>query len=168
MEKLDGEPFDLECLQRLHRRESRIQTPYTAAVTSSSTQPTVEQPHRISAIPAMVTGTIPTAHGRARCARVNWHHDVGEQLKSDTRDEALVEKETALMVEIESLLPDFARSCRGSEDVVIIHQDSFAADYQDEEYVLFGKAMKFAGIYEIRVIGRNRETLATAKAAFVQ
>jgi hypothetical protein len=87
----------------------------------------------------------------------------------DMRDE-LVQKETTLIAEIERLLPDFARSCRGSEDVVIIHQDSFAADYQEEEYTLFGKAMKFAGIYgkEIRVIGKNRETLTTAKAAFVQ
>jgi hypothetical protein len=86
------------------------------------------------------------------------------------QDQALAEKETALIGEIERLLPDFARSCRGSEDVVIIHQDSFAADYQDEEYALFGKAMKFAGIYgkEIRVIGKNRETLNTAKAALVQ
>jgi hypothetical protein len=65
---------------------------------------------------------------------------------ADTRDQALVEKERALTAEIESLLPDFARSCRGSEDVVIIHQDSFAADYQDEEYGLFGKAMKFSRV----------------------
>ena len=84
-------------------------------------------------------------------------------------DEELMEKEAALVAEIETLLPDFARSCRDSTDVVIIHQDSFAADYQDDEYTLFGKAMKFAGIYgkEIRVIGKNRETL-TEKAAFVQ
>jgi hypothetical protein len=63
-----------------------------------------------------------------------------------------------LTAEIENLLPDFARSCRDETDVVIIHQDSFAADYQNEEYVLFGKALKFAGIYgkEIRVIGKNR------------
>ncbi len=89
---------------------------------------------------------------------------------ADTRDKGLVEKERALTAEIERLLPDFARSCRGSEDVVIIHQDSFAADYQDEEYALFGKAMKFAGLYgkEVRVIGKNRETLATAKAALLQ
>ncbi len=89
---------------------------------------------------------------------------------ADLQSKELVEKETALIAEIERLLPDFARSCRGSEDVVIIHQDSFAADYQDEEYALFGKAMKFAGIYgkEIRVIGKNRETLTTAKAALVQ
>jgi hypothetical protein len=89
---------------------------------------------------------------------------------ADIQDKGLVEKETALIAEIERVLPDFVRSCRGSEDVVIVHQDSFAADYQDEEYALFGKAMKFAGIYgkEIRVVGKNRETLTTAKATFVQ
>ena len=89
---------------------------------------------------------------------------------ADTRDEAVAEKERALSAEIESLLPDFARSCRGSEDVILIHQDSFAADYEDHEYTLFGKALKFAGLHgkEVRVIGRNRETLATAKATFLQ
>jgi hypothetical protein len=89
---------------------------------------------------------------------------------ADTRDEAVAEKEKALMAEIETLLPDFARSCRGSEDVILIHQDSFAADYEDHEYTLFGKALKFAGLHgkEVRVIGRNRETLATAKATLVQ
>jgi hypothetical protein len=89
---------------------------------------------------------------------------------ADTRDNGLVEKETALVAEIEHFLPDFARSCRDSADVVIIHQDSFAADYQDEEYTPFGKAIKFAGLHgkEIRIIGKNRETLTTAKAAFVQ
>ena len=89
---------------------------------------------------------------------------------ADARDEGLAEKERALTAEIETLLPDFARSCRGSEDVVIIHQDSFAADYEDHEYTLFGKAIKFAGLHgkEVRIIGRNRETLATAKATFLQ
>jgi hypothetical protein len=87
-----------------------------------------------------------------------------------SRDKALAEKEAALISEIDRLLPDFARTCRANTDVVVIHQDSFAAGYQDEEYVLFGKALKFAGIYgkEIRVIGKNRETLTTAKAALVQ
>jgi hypothetical protein len=89
---------------------------------------------------------------------------------ADLQSKELVEKERALTAEIERLLPDFARSCRENLDVVIIHQDSFAADYQDDEYTLFGKAMKFAGIYgkEIRVIGKNRETLTTAKAALLQ
>ena len=89
---------------------------------------------------------------------------------ADTRNKELVEKETALVAEIERLLPDFARSCRGSEDVILIHQDSFAADYEDHEYTLFGKAIKFPGLHgkEVRIIGRNRETLATAKATFLQ
>jgi hypothetical protein len=88
---------------------------------------------------------------------------------AETRGEELRERETLLIAEIERLLPDFARSCRDSNDVVIIHQDSFAADYQDEEYTLFGKAIKFAGLHgkEVRIIGKNRETL-TAKAALVQ
>ena len=85
-------------------------------------------------------------------------------------DKELVKKESALTAEIERLLPDFARSCRDSADVVIIHQDSFAAGYQEEEYTLFGKAIKFAGLHgkEVRVIGKNKETLTTAKAALVQ
>jgi hypothetical protein len=52
---------------------------------------------------------------------------------ADIRDKDLVEKEKTLVAEIETLLPDFARSCRGSEDVILIHQDSFAADYEDHE-----------------------------------
>jgi hypothetical protein len=46
---------------------------------------------------------------------------------ANTRDEGLAEKEKALTAEIEKMLPDFARSCRDSTDVVIIYQDSFAA-----------------------------------------
>ena len=76
-------------------------------------------------------------------------------------DEELREKEAALTAKIDRLLPDFVRSCRGNSDLVIIHQDSFAADYQDDEYALLGMAIKFAGLCgkEIRIIGKNRETL---------
>jgi hypothetical protein len=70
----------------------------------------------------------------------------------------------ALAAEIESLLPDFVSSCRDQAAVVIIHQDAFAADYQDHEYALLGKAIKFAGLHgkEVRIIGKNRETLKGA------
>jgi hypothetical protein len=73
----------------------------------------------------------------------------------------LMEKEAALVAEVERLLPDFVNSCRDKADVVIIHQDAFAADYQDQEYALLGKAIKFAGVHgkEVRIIGKNRETL---------
>ncbi len=76
-------------------------------------------------------------------------------------DEELKQKEAALSTEIRRLLPDFVKSCLKNEEVVIIHQDSFAADYQQDEYVLLGMAIKFAGLYgkEVRIIGKNRETL---------
>jgi hypothetical protein len=76
-------------------------------------------------------------------------------------EEELVEKEAALAAEVEGLLPDFVNSCRDKAAVVIIHQDAFAADYQDDEYALLGKAIKFAGLYgkEVHIIGKNRETL---------
>jgi hypothetical protein len=38
---------------------------------------------------------------------------------ADLRSKELMEKEAALVAEIETLLPDFARSCRGSEDVTL-------------------------------------------------
>jgi hypothetical protein len=44
--------------------------------------------------------------------------------------EELRGKEAALKAKIERLLPGFIKSCRGNEDVVLLHQDSFAADYQ--------------------------------------
>jgi hypothetical protein len=76
-------------------------------------------------------------------------------------EEELMEKEAALAAEVERLLPDFANSCRDKADVVIIHQDAFAADYQDHEFALLGKAIKFAGLQgkEVRIIGKNRDTL---------
>jgi hypothetical protein len=44
-------------------------------------------------------------------------------------------------------LPSFVESCRKNEEMVIIHQDSFAADYQQDEYTLLGMAIKFAGLH---------------------
>jgi hypothetical protein len=46
-----------------------------------------------------------------------------------------------------------------------MHQDAFAADYQEEEYRLIGLAIKFAGICgkEVRVIGTNRQTVDQSK-----
>jgi hypothetical protein len=80
-------------------------------------------------------------------------------------DEELRENEAVLTAKIDRLLPDFGKSCRENSDVVIVHQDSFAADYQDEEFTLLGMAIKFAGLHgkEIRVVGKNRETLQASR-----
>ena len=50
--------------------------------------------------------------------------------------------------------------------VVLFHQDAFAADFQEDEYQLMGMTTKFAGAYckEVRIHGRNRETLDGVKA----
>jgi len=79
--------------------------------------------------------------------------------------EDVQQKEAALAAKIKNLLPDFVKACRASDDAVIIHQDSFAADYQAEEYALLGMAIKFAGLYgkEVRIIGTNRETLKESR-----
>jgi hypothetical protein len=74
----------------------------------------------------------------------------------------LARKEINLAAAVERMLPDFARACRAPDTpVVIMHQDAFAADYQEEEYRLIGMAIKFAGICgkEVRIHGRNRETV---------
>jgi len=44
---------------------------------------------------------------------------------------------------------------------IVLHQDSFAADYQDSEYILLGNMIKYIGEYgvEVRIVGKNRETL---------
>ena len=66
-----------------------------------------------------------------------------------------------LIKTMENLLPDFVRSCREKNDVVVLHQDAFAADYQEDEYKFLGIAIKFAGLCgrEVRIIGKNRGTL---------
>ena len=86
---------------------------------------------------------------------------MGNDIMQKMPEQELMEKEAALAAEVERVLPDFVNSCRDKADVVIIHQDAFAADYQDDEYALLGKAIKFAGLHgkEVHIIGKNRETL---------
>lgn len=76
--------------------------------------------------------------------------------------EELVRREADLIAAIDEKLPDFARACRAHDvPIIVMHQDAFAADYQEDEYRLIGVAIKFAGICgkEIHIHGRNRETV---------
>jgi hypothetical protein len=87
-------------------------------------------------------------------------------IMSSGRQTDLARKEANLIAAIEKMLPDFARACRAPDTpVVIMHQDAFAADYQEEEYRLIGMAVKFAGICgkEVRIIGTNRKTVDLSK-----
>ena len=77
-----------------------------------------------------------------------------------TNDERM-QRESSLIATIRRKLPDFAKACADDTELVLLHQDSFAADYQDDEYVLLGMAIKYAGLRgkEVRVIGKNRSSL---------
>jgi hypothetical protein len=82
-----------------------------------------------------------------------------------TNDQRM-QRESSLIATIRKKLPEFARACRAPDTpVVIMHQDAFAADYQEEEYRLIGMAIKFAGICgkEVRIIGTNRQTVDQSK-----
>lgn len=76
-----------------------------------------------------------------------------------TSDERM-QREANLIATIRKKLPDFAQMCADDSESVMLHQDSFAADYQDDEYTLLGMAIKYAGLRgkEVRVIGKNQST----------
>ena len=77
-------------------------------------------------------------------------------------DTDIIQRQATLVSTIQTRLPDFAKACADDVDVVLLHQDAFAADFQDDEYALLGQAIKYAGLFgkEVRVIGVNRETVA--------
>jgi len=80
---------------------------------------------------------------------------------STMTDDERMQRESSLIATIRKKLPDFARMCADDSELVLLHQDAFAADYQDDEYLLLGMAIKYAGLRgkEVRVIGKNRSTL---------
>ena len=84
---------------------------------------------------------------------------------SNLPEEEITNRVHSLTTEIEKLLPDFARSCRDTKEVMVLHQDAFAADYQEDEYKMLGMAIKFAGLHgkEIRIVGKNRETVTQTR-----
>jgi hypothetical protein len=80
-------------------------------------------------------------------------------------NEEHMQREANLIATITAKLPDFARMCADNAEYVLLHQDAFAADYQEDEYMLLGMAIKYAGLRgkEVRVIGRNRSSFAKDK-----
>jgi hypothetical protein len=78
-------------------------------------------------------------------------------MNSDER----MQRESSLIATIRKNLPDLAKACADDAEYVLLHQDAFAADYQEDEYMLLGMAIKYAGLRgkEVRVIGKNRSTL---------
>ena len=77
-----------------------------------------------------------------------------------TNDERML-RESNLIATIRKTLPEFAKACADETGLVLLHQDAFAADYQEDEYRLLGMAIKYAGLRgkEVRAIGTNRSSL---------
>jgi hypothetical protein len=75
--------------------------------------------------------------------------------------ELAMQRESNLIATIRKKLPDFARMCPDDAEYVLLHQDAFADDYQEDEYMLLGMAIKYVGLCgkEVRVIGKNRSSL---------
>jgi len=73
----------------------------------------------------------------------------------------VMQRQSTLISKIRNLLPDFAKACAADADMVVLHQDAFAAAYQEDEYALLGMAIKYAGMCgkEVRVISTTRQTV---------
>lgn len=82
-----------------------------------------------------------------------------EQKKSELIE--LVEKAVPQLVK---LFKEHKNKYDGISDVppIVFHQDAFAADYQDEEIMLLGAVVKYAGLYNVRIefVGMNETALS--------
>ena len=85
---------------------------------------------------------------------------IGYSHSTMTNDERM-QRESSLIATIRKKLPEFAKACAEDSELVLLHQDAFPADYQEDEYMLLGMAIKYAGLRgkEVRVIGNNRSIL---------
>ena len=73
----------------------------------------------------------------------------------------IMQWQSNLIRRIQSSLPDFVKACAADADMVLLHQDAFAATYQEDEYSVLGMAIKYAGLCgkEVRVISTTRQTV---------
>jgi len=76
-------------------------------------------------------------------------------------DSEIVQRQSNLVRRIQHSLPDFVKACAADVDTVLLHQDAFAAAYQEDEYALLGMAIKYAGMCgkEVRVIGSTGQAV---------
>jgi hypothetical protein len=90
---------------------------------------------------------------------------MGVDTPSPTPDQEKTRIEV-LRATVTKYLPNFARGVaevvakaeKGS--TMLLHQDAFAASYDDDEYTLLGMAVKFAGLHGVSVTvhGTNHES----------
>lgn len=71
-----------------------------------------------------------------------------------------------LQATVQYYLPEFDAAIKktkkaGDDSFLMLHQDAFAAGYDDDEFTLLGMAIKYAGLHGVTVtiIGKAEETL---------
>jgi hypothetical protein len=92
---------------------------------------------------------------------------MGKDSPAPTPDEEK-ERIAVLRATVETYLPNFAKGVaiavakvkEPKDSTMVLHQDAFAAGYQDDEYTLLGMAVKYAGLHGVvvTVMGTNHET----------
>lgn len=73
---------------------------------------------------------------------------------------ALIE---SMKATVEKYLPDFVlavRESNASDRILLVQQDAFAATYLNDEFLLLGMAIKYAGLHgvAVQIVGENGET----------
>lgn len=97
------------------------------------------------------------------------------QMGVDSLETTELEQESRVAVlraTVEKYIPEFvsgvAETVKINADLIasgksdnnswlMLHQDAFAAGYDDDEYILFGMALKYAGLYGVSVIIAGKE-----------
>src|SRR5437667_5556034 len=74
-----------------------------------------------------------------------------------------MQRESNLVAIIRKKLPEFAKACADDAELVLIHQDAFAADYQGDEYALLGMAISYA-VFCLKKKKKQKETTKQALA----
>jgi len=81
---------------------------------------------------------------------------LGPERGYEVSEALLRERITVLKLTLEKYIPAFVKAvctaAAAGDTEIITHQDAFAADYDHDEYVLFGMALKYAGINGITVV----------------
>jgi len=73
-----------------------------------------------------------------------------------------MQRESDLIAAVRKGLQSLRKRATDEAELVLLHPDAFAADYQEDEYKykLLGMAIKYAGLRgkEVHVIGKNRSS----------
>ena len=59
----------------------------------------------------------------------------------------VMDRERKLIDDVQRALPSFVQACASKDNkLVLMSQDAFAAQLTDDEFLLLGKAIKYAGL----------------------